>query len=817
MATFFSPGIQVTEVPRGPVAFTNIPTAVGGFLVEAVRGPVNTATLVTSLPAAQEIFGGRYGDGVLIDSLTAFFNNGGASCYVVRAVSASAAAATRQLTTTGGATSGSLSSNASTFPAVLAAGDTFIGKVNGGSTLTVTLAATAATLTGSGGTFTAGASGDTVSITVGGVLGGAAQVIDLSGVSTATAAGYEAAINAALVGASVSVIGGQLKLSSDQKGTGATIAVTAFGGAAQAKTGLSVASATGTGNVANVSAVTAAEIKTLFDATFTGSTTTVNSNGSVTWASNTTGASSSVQFTSGTGVSKIAGFDTVIHSGSTTAAVNTVLVTASSVGSWANIDCAVKATRQDTQVAQCAGSGANPAGSATYLTLVSVARIAVGDTISVTKSGDTQRGVVTQIIPSLNRVVLQSAITIPAGGYSTTEYVVNETFTVAVFDSAGTQLQSSADLRMSALSASNYFVTRINNLSRTLITVTNNSAAVSDPRPATDANFVSMTGGSDGAALTSSDWVGTQAAKTGIYAFDQAPSVNFISVPNITATEFQGSGATSLAVLVPKALEAYVAGRGDVLAVLDNLQNATVTTASDYVTGYTGSGLNCNFGSSYESIFWPWVKAVSPVTGVLDSYCPSPYVQGLLGRAHQRKNIAQAPAGTTYGKVVGVLDVDTRITMGSADYNTLYPNKVNAILPLPGNGICVFGSRTLDPTGEFGQITTRIIFNTLKRVLKDQLLFVMFENNNDTTRAAVRRLITGFLREWRLQGILQGATDDQAFFVVCDETNNTAAVINAGKLVVRVGLATQRPVEFLDITLEQDTRAAQAAAAAATI
>jgi phage tail sheath protein FI len=808
MASFLSPGIKVTEIAKGPVAFSNIPTAIGGFLAEAQKGPANTARLVTSLTEAQEIFGARYTTGVLEDSLTSFFNNGGASCYVVRAVSSTAATALRQLTTPGAATSGSLSSNASTFPAVLAGGDTFVGVVNGGAPLTVTIVAAAATLTGATGTFAAGAAGDSLGITVAGVLGGALQTIDLSAVA-ANQAAYIAAINAGLVGGYAVASGGTaISLVTDQKGTGAQITIGSVGGAAGAKTGFSAAtSASGTGNVVNAAATTAAELKALFDATFTGSTTTLNANNSVTWSSNTTGPSSSVKFNSGTGVGKIAGFDLVIHSGSTTGPSNTVLVTASSPGAWGNTDCQIKATRVDTTVTQTA---VNAAGIVSTLDLVSVARLAVGDTISVTKGGNTQRGVVSQIITSLNRVVLASTITIPVGGYTTSDNVVLETFTLGVYTLAQSLLASFSNLRMSSLSGANYFVSRINNTYNTPITVTNSGSAAADPRPSTDAAPVAMTGGSDGAALTSSDWIGTQPLSTGIYAFDQAADVNFISIPDITSTANQAT-VGPISVVVPKALETYVSSRADLMAILDAPEGSSAAQVKTYVES------TANLASAYEAIYWPWVKALNPITGYLDSYSPSSYIQGIIARTHQAVNIGQAPAGVTFGALTGVLDTDTRISLGSPTYDSIYPSNINAIIPLQGNGVCVMGSRTLDPTGEFGQVSVRIVFNTLKRILKDQLLFVLFQNNNDDTRSAVVRIISSLLRQWREAGILAGSTDAESFFVICDRTNNTPQVIASGKLVVRVGIAPQRPAEFLDITLEQDTRATEAAAAAQTL
>jgi len=81
------------------------------------------------------------------------------------------------------------------------------------------------------------------------------------------------------------------------------------------------------------------------------------------------------------------------------------------------------------------------------------------------------------------------------------------------------------------------------------------------------------------------------------------------------------------------------------------------------------------------------------------------------------------------------------------------------------------------------------------------------------TRSQVVRVATSLFRQWRKDGILKGSTDEEAFFIICDDTNNTAQVIAAKKMKIRVGLAFDQPARYVDITLEQDTRALEASLA----
>ena len=120
------------------------------------------------------------------------------------------------------------------------------------------------------------------------------------------------------------------------------------------------------------------------------------------------------------------------------------------------------------------------------------------------------------------------------------------------------------------------------------------------------------------------------------------------------------------------------------------------------------------------------------------------------------------------------------------------------------------GSRTLDPLGDFLQVNRRIVFLVVKAVFREGTQFVLFEVNNRATRARVTRFMTLFLRGLRQDGVLDGETDQEAFFVQCNEGNNTATVLRQGKLVCRVGLNVGDTIEFVEITLEQDTRALDA-------
>ena len=803
MTDFLSPGIKVTQIRKGPVVFSGIATAIGGFLVYTPKGPVGKPILVTDASSAQLVFGDRQaglpGNSRLSDSLRDFFGEGGASCYVVRYIGSGSAVAGRTLSSFGSPTAGFEKSSA-VFPVALSDGDTINGKVDGAAlATTITVNAKPATKTGTGATYGAVTASHKLILTIGSIPG--TQTITFAGTEN-TETLFLAQINSQLRGASAVDAAGQIKIQTDVRGSLASGSISASSDAdVLTSLGLTATAFTaGSNNVGTVDAVTAAEIVTLFGA-FTGSTTTNNGDGSVTWTSGTTGVLSSVQFTGGTAVAKIAGFDTSLHSGTSLSPAPAVGMTASSgsdpsPGTWANY-YSTKAVQVNSNVTNPV---ATSAGVTTQLAVASVARLAVGDQISITKGLDTERAVIQAI--NGTTLTLATSITVPGGGYAGTENVVLETWSLYVYDNNGLQVFPSpfTNLRSSPLAGANYFVNVINGSALTPINVTDLAPAVSDPRPATDANPVLLSGGLDGAAPLATDVISQ------ISAFNQASDINEFSCPG-AATDFTGANG----VTILKALETAALTRADVMVIQD-LPKGTVATGGSGAKTYVQT--TANLASSYEAVYWPWIKRLDQ-NSVLSTFPPSPFIQGIIARTHANKNIGQAPAGTAYGQVQGAVSLEYNIQEQSAEYNDMYPAGVNAILNFPGDGICVFGSRTLDPTGEFGQISVQTVFNINKRIVKQQTRFVNFENNNPATRAQVVRALTSLFREQRKAGILQGTKDSEAFFIICDDSNNGPTVIASGKLVCRIGLAVSRPVEFQDYTFEQDTRAIDAALAAA--
>ena len=159
----------------------------------------------------------------------------------------------------------------------------------------------------------------------------------------------------------------------------------------------------------------------------------------------------------------------------------------------------------------------------------------------------------------------------------------------------------------------------------------------------------------------------------------------------------------------------------------------------------------------------------------------------------------KAPANEA---VRGALGLEQLLTRG--DQEILNPAGVNVIRFFAAEGIRAYGARTLDlSSSEWKYINVRRIFIMLEQSIARGTQWVVFEPNDASLWKAIRRDVTAFLSLiWR-SGALMGRTADEAFFVKCDEETNPPESIEAGRVVIMIGVAPVRPAEFVIFRIGQ--------------
>jgi phage tail sheath protein FI len=124
---------------------------------------------------------------------------------------------------------------------------------------------------------------------------------------------------------------------------------------------------------------------------------------------------------------------------------------------------------------------------------------------------------------------------------------------------------------------------------------------------------------------------------------------------------------------------------------------------------------------------------------------------------------------------------------------------------IPGGGIIINGARTLTKNAPDKFIPIRRSLNFLKQAMKDVTSFAVFEPNDERLWNRLNMVTSSLLSEFWRAGGLKGANADQAYYIVCNSTNNTTNTINNGEVHIEVGVALQYPAEYVVINISQWT------------
>jgi hypothetical protein len=254
----------------------------------------------------------------------------------------------------------------------------------------------------------------------------------------------------------------------------------------------------------------------------------------------------------------------------------------------------------------------------------------------------------------------------------------------------------------------------------------------------------------------------------------------------------------SSATRINQALQ-YAATRGDSFVIIDSpldtlTKNAVQTNIANYSTT----------NSSYGAVYFPALKMYDPAksgpVAIRDTYAGGA-IAGAFVRSESIRGVGKAPAGydLTLQNVYGLV-----ATVSDADQGELYKvSSVNCLKTIPGGGTVINGARTLAKNRPDRYITIRRTLSYLRVVLKNQTEFAVFEPNDERLWDRIKVSLTSTLTDFWAKGNLKGTSPASAFYIVCDNTNNTQASIEDGYVNIEVGVALQYPAEFVIIKLTQ--------------
>ena len=174
-------------------------------------------------------------------------------------------------------------------------------------------------------------------------------------------------------------------------------------------------------------------------------------------------------------------------------------------------------------------------------------------------------------------------------------------------------------------------------------------------------------------------------------------------------------------------------------------------------------------------------------------YCPmNGDIAGLCARLDFTHDAWWSPAGINRGSIKNIVKLSWEPT--KADRDTMYKAGVNPLVTQTGAGVILWGDRTMQPTPTaFDRINVRRLFIVMEKAISNAAKSMLFEFNDEFTRAQFVNMVEPFLRE--IQG-RRGITD---FKVVCDGSNNTGNIIDTNQFVGDIYVKPTRSINYIQL------------------
>ena len=209
-----------------------------------------------------------------------------------------------------------------------------------------------------------------------------------------------------------------------------------------------------------------------------------------------------------------------------------------------------------------------------------------------------------------------------------------------------------------------------------------------------------------------------------------------------------------------------------------------------------------NFDSSYGTMPGGWVQIYDKYNDMLVGVPPSGYIAAQCAYNDFAGKVWTAPAGSNRGQlnVLGIVGPNGNLVFSEGDRDVLYVDGINPLQTFRGGGQVIWGQKTLQRKASASdRLNVRRLLIVIEKAMAISLRPFVFEINDEVTRFRTEAMLNSYLEDLSAQGAFQTEGGDQGFHVVCDETNNTSAVIARNELAVDVFVKPSRAAEFIQL------------------
>lgn len=339
--------------------------------------------------------------------------------------------------------------------------------------------------------------------------------------------------------------------------------------------------------------------------------------------------------------------------------------------------------------------------------------------------------------------------------------------------------------------STNYYKNVINNTSKYIWWGDHNSAGTNWGSNASGVAFASLS------SVIEQSLAGGIDANTSIDA-DQISAYTLFANADMydVSLVFLGKASATVANGVINALTGGVGQRNDVV-IFASPQN---TTSGDIITSASATAIT-------DILAYRTAITVDTSYAVLDTGYKYQYdryndtyrwvplnadIAGLCARTDYAADPWYSPGGMSRGQIKNAIKL--AVNPNKADRDNLYKNNVNPVVSFPGEGTVLYGDKTLQKKASaFDRINVRRLFIVLEKAIAIAAKNQLFEFNDSFTRAQFKNIVEPFLRD------VQGRRGVVDFRVVCDDTNNTAEVIDRNEFVADIYIKPNRSINYITL------------------
>jgi phage tail sheath protein FI len=204
------------------------------------------------------------------------------------------------------------------------------------------------------------------------------------------------------------------------------------------------------------------------------------------------------------------------------------------------------------------------------------------------------------------------------------------------------------------------------------------------------------------------------------------------------------------------------------------------------------------FDSSYAALYAPWLRVSDPLEldGLLRVVPPVGHVAGVYAGVENRLGVHRPPANERLQYVQ-----DFTRAYDDRAHALLNENRVNALRAAPGRGLRILGARTLSSDSLWRYVNVRRLLIMMRRAIDAQTQWIVFEPNDPELWRDVDRVLRSFLNGLWQNGMLDGATAEEAYQVTCNVVSNPPEETEAGRLLAVIGVLPPWPAEFVTVSI----------------